>query len=72
MNSPGTDISRTGDGPCIHNSPSTMNFRKSVPIALRQGIMVPQYGDRLRIEKTRGTMKRASRARTSKAISTRT
>jgi hypothetical protein len=44
-----------------------MNLTKSLPISLRQGIRVPQYGDKLRMEHIRGTIKRASSERTSKA-----
>lgn len=45
---------------------STMNLTKSLPISLRQGMRVPQYGESDSTEQTRGTINRASRARTSK------
>lgn len=44
---------------------STMNFTKSLPISLRHGISVPQYGESDSTEQTRGTINSASRARTS-------
>lgn len=43
----------------------TMNFTKSLPISFRQGMSVPQYGERDKTEQTRGTINKASRARIS-------
>lgn len=47
----------------------TMNLMKSLVISRRHGIRVPQYGERLRMEHMRGTMKSASREKTLKARS---